>query len=228
MKKFLFVLSLMFAIFALNTLTVVELEAKPKSKKSIKKKKFKVKKQSTQESLKKLEQYFPAFDLETKSFDTEKLEQLEVSHNSVFGEDGLRLKLLENINDWLQTPYRRAGRSKNGVDCSNFTSIMVNQTIGMNFPASPGGQVTAGNVEIIENLEDLQFGDLIFFTGRNRKSNRIGHVGFYIGNGLFAHSSTGRGVIYTHISESYYSQRYRFGGRLDFRATKDLQVQFEK
>ena len=60
----------------------------------------------------------------------------------------------------------------------------------------------------------MQFGDLIFFSGRNKKAKRLGHVGFYIGNGLFAHSSSGRGVIYTHISQGNYTERFRQGGRL--------------
>ncbi|MFN3781194.1 MAG: NlpC/P60 family protein [Candidatus Kapaibacteriota bacterium] len=42
----------------------------------------------------------------------------------------------------------------------------------------------------------------------------MGHVGIYLGNGVFAHSSTGKGVIITHISEGYYGERFRFGGKL--------------
>ncbi len=71
----------------------------------------------------------------------------------------------------------------------------------------------AQNVERVE-LHELQFGDLMFFTGRNRQSDKIGHVGIYIGNGVFAQSSTNSGVIYTHISSGYYSERFRYGGRI--------------
>lgn len=205
-----------------------DVEAKSKRKKSSRKKISKIRKQSLQESLKKLEEYLPAYDVENHKFDNVQIRNIEFAHQSLFENDNLKLKLINNINDWLQTPYRRGGRSKNGIDCSNFTSMIVNLTFGVNFPSSPGAQTQSSHVEIIKNIDDLQFGDLIFFSGRNRNSKRIGHVGFYLGNGLFAHSSTGRGVIYTHISESYYTPRYRFGGRLSFTITEPLQAQVEK
>jgi len=66
----------------------------------------------------------------------------------------------------------------------------------------------------IEKMEDLQFGDLVFFSGRRIKSKRIGHVGIYIGNGLFAHSQTSSRVTYTLLSDGYYTARYRFGARI--------------
>jgi cell wall-associated NlpC family hydrolase len=149
---------------------------------------------------------------------------MDLKENTAFLDNENRIKLLENINEWLTTPYRHAGRSKNGVDCSNFTSVMVNNALGIKFPSSPETQSRARNVEYIKNIDDLQFGDLIFFTGRNRNAKRLGHVGFYIGNGLFAHSSSGRGVIYTHISESYYTPRFRGGGRIIDNSIKSAQA----
>lgn len=135
-----------------------------------------------------------------------------IDPDCVFNNSELRDNLVENINSWLGTPYRHGGRTQNGIDCSNFTSVMMNETLGLDIPSSPGGQ--ASLVEPIQKIEDLQFGDLVFFSGRSRRAHRIGHVGIYIGNGLFAHSSSGRGVIYTHISEGYYMERFRCGGRL--------------
>ena len=104
------------------------------------------------------------------------------------------------------------GRSRNGIDCSNFVSLIINEVLNINIPAGAATQATL--FYKIAKQNNLQFGDLVFFSGRNKKAKRIGHVGIYIGNGLFAHSSTNKGVIYTHLSEGYYQERYRFGARI--------------
>jgi len=131
--------------------------------------------------------------------------------NSIFECFDKRKLLINRLNDWMGVRYRLPGRSRQGVDCSNFTSIIAREVLGMQIPAGSATQATLfPRVE----KEDLQFGDFVFFTGRDRKSKRIGHVGIYIGNGLFAHSSTSRGVIYSHLSEGYYTERFRFGGRI--------------
>jgi hypothetical protein len=123
----------------------------------------------------------------------------------------LRFELLRNINDWLGTRYRFGGSSKRGVDCSGFASNVVSATLQQAFTGS--SRVMADRFTPIFDVDSLQFGDMIFFTGRNRHGNRIGHVGVFIGNGVFAHSSTGRGVLYSHITEGYYAERFRWGGR---------------
>jgi cell wall-associated NlpC family hydrolase len=136
----------------------------------------------------------------------------DFDRNSIYESFEKRKLLVERLNDWMGVRYRLPGRSRQGVDCSNFASIITQEVLNMQIPAGSATQATL--FPRIDKKEDLQFGDFVFFTGRNRKSKRIGHVGIYIGNGLFAHSSTSRGVIYSHISEGYYEQRYRFGGRI--------------
>ena len=131
---------------------------------------------------------------------------------SIYESFAKRKLLITRINHWLGVRYRLPGRSRQGVDCSNFTSIITQEVLNIKIPAGAATQATL--FPKIEKVEDLQFGDFVFFAGRNRNSNRVGHVGIYIGNGLFAHSSTKDGVIYTHISEGYYAQRYKFGGRM--------------
>lgn len=176
-----------------------------------------------QESLSRLYKYCPEyFILSTESTQAKFLPVVDNINfsNSIFSDDNLRAKLIDNINTWLGTPYRFSGRSKRGIDCSNFVSCLLEETIGLRFPA--GSNEQSSYFRPIKKIEDMQFGDLIFFSGRNHRSNRIGHVGFYIGNGLFAHSSTGKGVIYTHINEGYYQDRFRFGGRLNLDIITEL------
>ena len=140
---------------------------------------------------------------------------VEIPHgfdfHSPFASNRLRLELIRNIDRWLGTRYRYGGSSHRGVDCSGFTSTVISRTLNFAFQGNSRWQ--AGQFIPIFAMDSLQFGDMLFFTGRNRNSGRIGHVGIYLGNGVFAHSSTGRGVIYSHISEGYYSERFRWGGR---------------
>jgi cell wall-associated NlpC family hydrolase len=63
----------------------------------------------------------------------------------------------------------------------------------------------AGNGVAVDRSE-LQKGDLLFFA-TTRGSGRISHVGMYIGDGQFIHSSTwGKGVVITDLGEPYYSR----------------------
>jgi cell wall-associated NlpC family hydrolase len=124
----------------------------------------------------------------------------------------LRLSLISNIGDWLGTRYRMGGRSHRGVDCSGFTSAVITETLNLTFAGSSRTQATM--VEPVFQKDSLQFGDLLFFTGTRRNAHRIGHVGIYLGNGTFAHSSTHEGVTISHLTDGYYTSRFRWGGRM--------------
>jgi cell wall-associated NlpC family hydrolase len=167
-----------------------------------------------QKSLTVLREYLPEYaDLhETKSPNATLLPLPEgFDTRSPFSDPVLRTDLIKNIDRWLGTRYRFGGSSRRGIDCSGFTSTVVSATLKQGFYGS--SRVMAQRFIPICSIDSLQFGDLIFFTGRNKKADRIGHVGIFLGNGVFAHSSTGRGVIYTHITEGYYLERFRWGGR---------------
>jgi hypothetical protein len=130
---------------------------------------------------------------------------------SPFANPFMRLQLMQTIREWLGTRYRYGGRSKNGVDCSGFTSQVMSQALGRSFTGS--SRVQAARFTPITNPDSLQFGDLIFFTGTSRRAKNIGHVGIYMGGGVFAHSSSSIGVTFNHITDGYYTRRFRFGGR---------------
>lgn len=123
----------------------------------------------------------------------------------------LRLELLQSIEDWLGTRYRYGGRSRGGVDCSGFVCQMVETALGRQIGNSSSTQ--SKEFAPIFSVDSLQFGDLMFFSGTRRSARRIGHVGIYLGNGVFAHSSTSVGVTFNHINDGYYTRRFRWGGR---------------
>lgn len=220
-REYLFIrkFCLLFALLLIGTsLHSVPTFAKNKVKKTTKKHSAKISKRHKliEESLAKLKKYLIGGDqisFENISFDFTKQQTIALDYNSgVFAHPLFKDRLIQNVFSWLGTPYRYAGSTKRGVDCSNFVRSILNETVGIRLPAN--AQTQALLFEPIYEIEKLSFGDLIFFSGRNHRAKRIGHVGIYLGNGIFVHSSTHRGVIVTHLSESYYLQRYRFGGRL--------------
>ncbi|WP_172200164.1 C40 family peptidase [Saccharibacillus qingshengii] len=109
---------------------------------------------------------------------------------------------LDNVIDSVVgTPYRTAGTTPNGFDCSGFTSYVFDK-LKINLPRQSSSQYSAGSKV---DKSDLRAGDLVFF---NTNGRGISHVGIYVGNGKFAHSSSSNGVRYDSLGSSYYAERY--------------------
>jgi cell wall-associated NlpC family hydrolase len=117
------------------------------------------------------------------------------------------LILYNFIDEWIKTPYRYGGCSKDGIDCSSFASVLMQKVYGIDLPRSANDQY--GSCKKISR-EDLQEGDLVFFHTRKG----VSHVGVYLGNNYFVHSSTHSGVTIDNLDEAYYNQRYIGGGRM--------------
>lgn len=115
---------------------------------------------------------------------------------------------------YLNSPYRYAGKGPNGFDCSGFTSFVFRK-FGFNLNSSSAGQ--AKQFPKVHK-KDLQPGDLVFFEGR-RHNGKVGHVGIVKdikrnGEFTFLHASNGNGVIVSSSTEEYYASRYLNGGRV--------------
>ncbi len=114
------------------------------------------------------------------------------------------------VADWLGTPYRYGGMSKNGVDCSGFTCAVFQKAYDRRLPRNSQQQYEFSKRKI--KKEALKEGDLVFFTGKNAKSS-VSHVGIYLKEGKFAHASSNRGVMISELDESYWQQNWVIGGR---------------
>ncbi len=121
----------------------------------------------------------------------------EYSNTSV-DRDAVMIKIIELIN----TPYLWGGTTTNGIDCSAFCQRVMKFALGIDIPRTSIMQSTVGD-EV--SRESLQFGDLVFF---NTMGRRISHVGIYLGEGVFAHSSSSGGVKTNSLNEEYYNARY--------------------
>lgn len=95
----------------------------------------------------------------------------------------------------LGKPYVWGGTSPKGMDCSGFTKTVYWQQ-GLIIPRDASQQVHAGSaVKYDEKLNGLEAGDFLFF-GRYREdgSEKVTHVGIYLGEGAFIHSGADNGA----------------------------------
>ena len=113
-----------------------------------------------------------------------------------------RDRVLLNIIDFLGVPYRYGGATKQGIDCSGFTSVIYANAANRPIPRSTRDQYKLGtNV----SHGKLRFGDLVFF---NTTGRRPSHVGIFLENNLFAHASISEGVTLSSLESTYYKKRY--------------------
>lgn len=117
------------------------------------------------------------------------------------------LALYNFIEDWWETKYQYGGTTKSGVDCSGFTGNLMNKVYKYQLPRTATSQYDVCD-KISKN--ELKEGDLIFFNTRGG----ISHVGMYLANGFFVHSSTSKGVTISSLEEEYYKTRFFGSGRI--------------
>lgn len=139
------------------------------------------------------------------------LSSQNVNSNPVENQNNFKEQVLMEIIKYLDTPYKYGGNSINGIDCSTFTKTIYNNVLSIDLLRSARDQYTQG-IEI-SNRDELRFGDLVFFDTRRRV--KPGHVGIYIGDNLFAHSSSKNGVIVSSLDQDYYSRKFMGGRRIE-------------
>ncbi len=100
--------------------------------------------------------------------------------------------LVATGKELMGVPYLWGGTSTKGVDCSGFTKTIYLMN-GDIIPRDASQQITAGeNVDLTKNFENLEPGDLLFFgvPATADKPQRVVHVGMWIGNNEYIHSSS--------------------------------------
>ncbi|TRZ41084.1 C40 family peptidase [Robertkochia solimangrovi] len=99
-------------------------------------------------------------------------------------------ELISTAKSLMGLPYLWGGTSPKGVDCSGYTKTIYYLN-GIVLPRDASQQVASG--ELIDSSGDfskLEPGDLLFFGRKNDDgSERVIHVGMWIGNNEFIHSS---------------------------------------
>ena len=144
------------------------------------------------------------------------LNPIKISGNYSIAKTSKIDSIIDFGKTFLNKPYRFQGSSSFEMDCSGYISFIFAE-FGYQIPHS---SISLGS--IVENIDqnEIKKGDLLFFKGRNIKSNSIGHVSLVIetsnGSIKMMHSCQ-RGIIIEEYQKTdYYKQRFIKAGRLPF------------
>ncbi|MCX8110263.1 MAG: LysM peptidoglycan-binding domain-containing C40 family peptidase [Syntrophorhabdaceae bacterium] len=114
--------------------------------------------------------------------------------------------LVKVAKSFMGAPYKYGGNTVRGLDCSAYVK-KIYEIFDVQLPRSAREQFHVGTKI---NKEDLAIGDLVFFRTK-RYIKYPTHVGIYIGNGNFIHSSSGHskiGVKIDSLSSDFYKRTY--------------------
>ena len=118
-------------------------------------------------------------------------------------------KLYIEASKWIRTPHRMGGNTQIGVDCSGFTQHIYKKVYRKKIPRSAQQQYSKSYKISKSKLKE---GDLVFFSS-SRSRKRVNHVGVYLKDNLFIHTSSSQGVIVSSLKENYYRRNWIAGGR---------------
>lgn len=119
------------------------------------------------------------------------------------------IQLHNFLKTWWGVPYKWGGETKRGIDCSAFVREMQETLHDKRIPRTSREQYRF--VEKIQK-EELRTGDLVFF----KSSNGFWHVGYYLFDSLFAHSSnTLKKVSISSLTEPRYGSMWFSQGRVN-------------
>lgn len=136
------------------------------------------------------------------------------SSNSNISKTGIELNSKDNrslyaaIDNWYGTPYQYGGCSTTGVDCSCFVGNIFKTVYGVTLHRVAADIQKDMYKTVGRNA--LKEGDVVFFTNSNGK---VSHVGIYLKDDMFVHSSTSAGVTVSSLENSYWKSHFYKGGR---------------
>lgn len=119
--------------------------------------------------------------------------------------------LYKEAASWYHVPHVDGGKSRKGTDCSflvhSIYKTVYHKTLEMN-----SSDMLHKNCKRISRRK-LKEGDLVFFcTGRSKST--ITHVGIYLKENKFVHTSTSKGVVVSDLDDDYYLRTWACGGRV--------------
>ena len=125
---------------------------------------------------------------------------------------GDNLSLYKEVVYWLNMPHRDAGATNLGIDCSYFVGMIYKQVYNIKLERSSNDMLNRNCRKISRSR--LEEGDLVFFDTQRSGRNQVSHVGVYLKDGKFAHTSTSKGVMVSSLDESFYQKTWVCGGRV--------------
>lgn len=157
--------------------------------------------------------------IDSKSIESPEPNDLQVKYASILNiipSTLSNLPLLKNIDDWFGTRYLYGGTTKRGIDCSAFTRVLFKAVYAISLPRTAREQY---NIASRISSTELKEGDLLFFN----TTGGVSHVGIYLNNNKFVHSSCSKGVTISDMFEPYYASHF-IGARRIVKASDNYDV----
>lgn len=122
-------------------------------------------------------------------------------------------ELVDFALQYLGYSYKYGGKSPStGFDCSGFVSYVFSN-FGVTLTRNSAGQYKNDGTKI--SKDELAPGDLVFFS--NSSTSGVGHVGIYMGDNEFVHSSSSNvGVVVSRMDSTYYIRNWIGAKRISF------------
>ncbi|MEI7502314.1 MAG: C40 family peptidase [Paludibacter sp.] len=139
-------------------------------------------------------------------------------HQEVYASLGMEegrkdnFELYKEAASWLNTPHNEGGLTRRGIDCSGFAYLVYKNVYGITLERS-SVKIMETNCQKI-SMKHLREGDLVFFNTAGKRSSAINHVGIYLKDNKFVHTSTSKGVMVNSLDENYYRKSLVCGGRV--------------
>ena len=103
----------------------------------------------------------------------------------------------------IGSPYKWAGTTPAGFDCSGFIYYVFQKSQGITLPRTTSELYANTGLKVSSPSK----GDLVFFDTSSGKTG-VSHAGIYIGNNQFIHASSSKGITITDMNNSYWAPKY--------------------
>lgn len=147
-------------------------------------------------------------------FSPKKNKYSKVNTANFYNDSSVCDSMIQIAEQYIKKPYCYGSRVPNCFDCSGFVAHVFKQ-FEVSLPPCSSCQAQLGKFVSFKNATT---GDLIFFTGRNKNSETVGHVGIVTEQKddkiFFIHASVQAGVIVSNTTETYYKDRLMFVKRV--------------
>lgn len=143
-----------------------------------------------------------------------KVEGLKTLESSFSGKVSSSLQeIIRDAEKYLGAPYKYAGTTSSGFDCSGFTGKVFSEN-NLQLPRRSADQGMSGEEVPVRNAKP---GDLVFFATSG--GDKVSHVGIVHDIGSdgeikFIHASTSKGVIISSLNEKYWNKAFLFVRRV--------------
>lgn len=128
-------------------------------------------------------------------------------------------RLYNFIDSWVGKPYKMGGETEKGIDCSSFTQLLYSKVYNLYIERTAHKQFTSKELNRFRGLDYLNEGDLLFFQHPNNVDGYIDHVGIYLDNNKFVHSTSNKGknkkngVQISDITNAYWQKLFIAAGK---------------